>query len=88
MVTLYIITLNLFVLLLRRESLYLHYHQTHHIFLNHWTDNVFNALKQCWDVQCNSFMLDNPGKTVTLYQFSELFAVAWKNAMTPQNITS
>ena len=33
-------------------------------------------------------MSDNPGKTVTLYQFSELFAAAWKKAMTPQNITS
>ena len=43
---------------------------------------------QCWDEQCNSFMSDNPGKTVTLYQFSELFAAAWKKAMTPQNITS
>ena len=48
----------------------------------------FKALKQCWDEQCNSFMSDNPGKTVTLYQFSELFAAAWKKAMTPQNITS
>ena len=48
----------------------------------------FKALKQCWDEQCNSFMSDNPGKTVTLYQFSELFATAWKKAMTPQNITS
>ena len=34
-------------------------------------------------------MSDNPGKTVTLYQFSELSAAAWKKAcMTPQNITS
>ena len=33
-------------------------------------------------------MIDNPGKTVTLYQFSELFAAAWKKAMTTQNITS
>ena len=48
----------------------------------------FKALKQCWDEQCSSFMSDNPGKTVTLYQFSELFAAAWKKAMTPQNITS
>ena len=48
----------------------------------------FKALKQCWDEQCNSFMSNNPGKTVTLYQFSELFAAAWKKAMTPQNITS
>ena len=48
----------------------------------------FKALKQCWDEQCNLFMSDNPGKTTTIYQFSELFAAAWKKAMTPQNITS
>ena len=48
----------------------------------------FKALKQCWDEQCNLFMSDNPGKTITIYQFSELFAAAWKKAMTPQNITS
>ena len=33
-------------------------------------------------------MSDNPGKIVTIYQFSELFAAAWKKAMTSQNITS
>ena len=48
----------------------------------------FKALKQCWDEQCNLSMSDNPGKTITIYQFSELFAAAWKKAMTPQNITS
>ena len=34
------------------------------------------------------FMSDNPGKATTIYQFSELFAAAWKKAMTPQNTTS
>ena len=33
-------------------------------------------------------MSDNPGKIVIIYQFSELFATAWKKAMTSQNITS
>ena len=33
-------------------------------------------------------MSNNPGKIVTIYQFSELFATAWKKAMTSQNITS
>ena len=36
----------------------------------------FKALKQC-----NSFMSDNPGKTVTIFQFSELFAAAWKKPL-------
>ena len=40
----------------------------------------FKVLKQCWDEQCNSFMSDNPGKIVTIYQFSELFATAWKKS--------
>jgi len=48
----------------------------------------FKALKQCWDEQCNSYMSANPGKIVTIYQFSELFAAAWKKAMSSQNITS
>ena len=48
----------------------------------------FKVLKQCWDEQCNSYMSNNPGKIVTIYQFSELFATAWKKAMTSQNITS
>ena len=33
-------------------------------------------------------MSDNPGKIVTIYQFAELFANAWRKAMTSQNITS
>ena len=48
----------------------------------------FKVLKQCWDEQCNLYMSDNPGKIVTIYQFSELFANAWRKAMTSQNITS
>lgn len=48
----------------------------------------FKALKQCWDEQCNLYMSSNPGKIVTIYQFSELFAAAWRKAMNPQNISS
>ena len=33
-------------------------------------------------------MSSNPGKCVTIYQFSELFAKAWRQAMTPSNIVS
>ena len=33
-------------------------------------------------------MSENPGKLVTIYQFSELFAATWQKAMTPRNITS
>ncbi len=33
-------------------------------------------------------MTNNPGKVVSISQFSELFASAWSKAMTPQNILS
>ena len=33
-------------------------------------------------------MSSNPGKSVPIYQFSELFAKAWRQAMTPSNIVS
>lgn len=48
----------------------------------------FKALKECWNEQCDLFMSDNPDKTVPLYQFSELFAAAWKKSKTTQNIFS
>ena len=33
-------------------------------------------------------MSSNPGKSVTIYQFSELFVKAWRQPMTPSNIIS
>ncbi len=33
-------------------------------------------------------MTNNPGKVVSIYQFSELFASVWSKAMTPRNILS
>ena len=52
-------------------------------------DNTpFKCLKGCWNDECNTHMSENPGKVVTIYQFSELFAAAWRKAMTPRNITS
>ena len=46
----------------------------------------FNALKVHWDNVCDKFMSTNPGKIVTLYQFSSLFHEAWKKAMVPETI--
>ena len=89
MVTLHIIILNLFVLPLRREPVIAFALPPNTTHISQPLDRVcFKALKQCWDEQCNLFMSDNPGKTLTLCQFSELFAATWKKAMTPQNITS
>ena len=44
-------------------------------------DNTpFKCFKGCWDDECNTYMPENPGKVVTIYQFSELFAAAWRKA--------
>ena len=48
----------------------------------------FHSLKVYWDQACDDYMSCNPGKIVTIYQFSELFSKAWHQAMTPGNIVS
>lgn len=48
--------------------------------------SCFHSLKVHWDYACDYYMSSNSGKVVTIYQFSQLFALAWKQAMTPQNI--
>ena len=48
----------------------------------------FHALKTYWDRECNKYMAENLGKVVTVYQFSQLFAAAYKLAMTRENIAS
>ena len=50
--------------------------------------SCFHALKVYWDQSCDEYMSTNPGKIVTIYTFSQLFAKAWHKAMTPQNIVS
>ncbi len=49
---------------------------------------AFHCLKMYWDEECDKFMSTNPGKIVTVYQFSFLFSAAWVRAMTPKTITS
>ena len=49
---------------------------------------VFGPLKKAWRDECHSYMVNNPGKIVTRYQFSLLFNCAWMKAMTPHNIIS
>ena len=49
---------------------------------------VFGPLKKAWREECHSYMVNNPGKVVTRYQFSLLFNCAWMKAMTPHNIIS
>ena len=49
---------------------------------------VFSPLKRAWREECHNYLLCNPGKVVTRYQFSILFGRAWLRAMTPKNIIS
>ncbi len=47
---------------------------------------VFGPLKKIWRQECHSYMLENPGKIVTRYQFSMLFGRTWMKGMIPNNI--
>ena len=51
-------------------------------------NGCFGALKTYWKEECHSYMLKNPGRVVTQFQFSELFSHAWSRGMTMSNIIS
>lgn len=46
----------------------------------------FGPLKVYWKEECQTYLSKNPGKVVTRYQFSEIFAKAWAKGMTMKNI--
>ena len=48
----------------------------------------FGPLKTFWSQGCRDYMLANPGRIITKFQFSHLFAEAWSKGMTISNITS
>lgn len=48
----------------------------------------FSPLKSYWKRACHDFITHNPGRVISQYDFSSLFAKAWKAAMTPGNIVS
>ena len=48
----------------------------------------FHSLKTYWDNACDQYMSSNPGRVVTIYQFSQLLSIAWSQAMTPRTIMS
>ena len=50
--------------------------------------SVFHSLKVHWDTDCDKFMSSNPGRLITIYQFSTLFLSAWSKVMTPKTIVS
>ena len=48
----------------------------------------FSPLKKAWNEECRLYMAVNPGKKVNRYNFTEIFAKAWRKVMTPSNIAS
>lgn len=49
---------------------------------------VFGPLKAAFNQEANSWMLRNPGKTISIYQLAELGGKAFTKAATPTNIVS
>lgn len=47
----------------------------------------FAPLKMSWRKVCQDYLVKNPGKVVTRFSFSALFAKAWQLSMSMQNIS-
>ncbi len=50
--------------------------------------SFFGPLKRHWREVCHEFYQSSPGKVLTKFTFSRLFASAWLKTTTPQNICS
>jgi DDE superfamily endonuclease len=50
--------------------------------------SVFGPLKSYFNAFADSWLLKNPGKTISIYQMAELMGNAWQKAATPSNILS
>ena len=50
--------------------------------------SCFGPLKTYWFETCCQYLFDNPGRIITKFQFSSLFAQAWSKGMTINNIVS
>ena len=61
-------------------------HTTH--FAQPLDNGCYGPLKMQWRQVCQEFCTSNPGRVVTLYDFSHLFGKTWLAAMTPSNIIS
>ena len=48
----------------------------------------FGPFKVAWHQTCHKFCSQNPGRVVTVYDFSKLLSEAWSESMTVKNITS
>ena len=50
--------------------------------------SFFGPLKQHWKQVCHDFYQSSPGRIITKFNFSQLFAKSWLRAITPENICS
>ena len=48
----------------------------------------FSPLKYSWKEACHNFIVKNPGRCVTRYDFCHLFSEAWSKSMTVKNIAA
>ena len=49
---------------------------------------VYGPLKQSYNNECAKWMLNNPGRTITIHEISGLLGGAYPRAVTPSNIVS
>ncbi|XP_071638428.1 tigger transposable element-derived protein 6-like [Temnothorax longispinosus] len=47
---------------------------------------VYKSLKSAFNAACNEWMINNPGKMISIYEVAELFGIAYSSAFTPANI--
>ena len=50
--------------------------------------SFFGPLKRNWSKVCHTYLAENPGKVVTKFQFTSLFAKAWYQTIKPETIVS
>lgn len=50
--------------------------------------SVYRSLKEAYNTAADSWMSRNPGQTITIYNISEIFGIAFEKSMTAKNIKS
>ena len=50
--------------------------------------SFFKSLKVHWSAACHQYMVDNPGRVVTKFQFSSLFREALFKSIKPETVVA
>lgn len=50
--------------------------------------SVFSTFKSKYNTACNDWLVNNPGKIITIYNIAELVGNAYQSSVTPKNITA